>query len=486
MKFMWNRRSNYYNKRMLLFISALLSIISIRAQEKVFEYDPIGLAQNKSISASIHIVNPADSSKTIFIFDDNTVRGLFCDKNLNFRKSAVFNLDSKQHQVYLGSLIDGNLINLVFRNKNNDFYAASFDPGNGYVSGLHLPFVCPANDSEEYYIASTNNKNYLCLLFIIKNSSRLKLYQIQSADKVTIQDFDLSIFNPTIRGSGYNNLFELFNFPGILNGNTRNLASYRSDSFYDLYATYYPVKVFSYQNRIMISFDYDNKRTTLVEIDLQNNKAVLKQFDQPPANKPGNEKRRSTSLCHKNVLLQMSNTKNSMAFTAHDITTDSLLAAFEFNKNNSSIPFLNLPFILEGKGFKAHDYLSPKKSLHQLWKVAPSISAFQFGDTLEIAFGGYWRNSDYYGTNKTGPNRIFYGLLNTSEDRFLFSLGLFNPVTFKHIEGRATPNVFIKMADINHMKSDVISGETKFESDNNYYYGFYNKLYHKYFLYRYK
>lgn len=470
-----------------LFLSALLITKLAMAQEKIFEYDPVSMVQNKSITSSFIIDNPADKSKAIFIIESNSVHGLFCDENFNFRKNLVFNLNSKEYHSFLGYSINNNIIHLVFDNSSGkDLYTVSFDPYSDNVYGSQVPYEIPDNKSEEYFIAGTYHNQSLYLLYSIRNTSILKLYQVQSDKKVIIHKFDLSAFNSSLNNLSYKNLFELFNFPGIFNSGVKNIASYNSGTFYDLDMTFYPVKVYSYQDHIIISFDANNQSTIIVDINSEKNTAVLKNFALPNLKNQESQNKKSASYFYKNDLMQISYTNQSLSFSVRDILTDSLRAFYEFDKANTYIPFVNLPFILEGKGIKAHEYTSPEKSLKELLKVTPSLSAFQFGDTLEIKFGGYLYSSGNYIKPEVGPNGFFPTGLGLTKERFIYSIGLFDPVTYKHLEGKVTPNAFIEMDNLNYTRKDYISGETKHFSNNSYYYGFYHKTVHKYFLYRYQ
>jgi len=473
--------------KLLLVLPALVITTFSMAQEKVFEYNPVSMVQNKSITSSFKIVNPADKSTAIFIIESNSVHGLFCDENFNFSKNLVFNLNSKEYHSFLGYSINDNIIHLLFVSNNGKaLYTVSFDPHNDKVYGSQVPFEIPDTKSEEYYIAETHHNQSLYLLYIIRNTSTLKLYQVQSDNKVIIHEFDLSAFDSTLNSPAYKNLFELFNFPGMISLADKNIASYNSDTFYDLDMTFYPIKVYSYQDHIIISFDVNNQSTTIVDMNSVTSTAVLKNFAQPGLKNQESQRKKSASFYYKNDLMQISYSKQSLAFTVRDISTDSLLAAYEFDNESTSIPFVNLPFILEGKGMKVHEYKSPQKSLKELLKVTPSLSAFQFGDTLEIKFGGYLYSSGNNINPMVGSNGFFTTGLGLPKERFVFSIGLFDPVTYKHLEGKVTPNAFIEMAFLNYNKRDYISGETNFFANNAYYYGFYHKTEHKYFLYRYQ
>lgn len=473
-------------KLSLLLSASVITTFSM-AQEKIFEYDPVGMAQNKSITSSFIIDNPTDNSKAIFIIESNSVHGLFCDENLNFRKNLVFKLKSKEYHSFLGYSINGNITHLVFVNSTGkELYTVSFDPQSDNVYGSQLPYKIPDTKSEEYFIAEIYHNQTLFLLYSIRNSSILKLYQVQSDKKVINHEFDLSAFNSSLNSLSYKNLFELFNFPDIFNSGVKNIASYNSDTFYDLDMTFYPIKVYSYQDHIIISFDSNNQSTTIVDINSEKNTAVLKNFALPNLKNQETQNKKSASYYYKNDLMQISYTNQSLAFSVRDILTDSIRAFYTFDKANTYIPFVNLPFILEGKGIKAHEFTSPEKSLKEISKVTPSLSAFQFGDTLEIKFGGYLYSSGNYIKPEVGPNGFFPAGLSFTKERFIYSIGLFDPVTYKHLEGKVIPNAFIEMDNLNYTRKDYISGETKHFSNNSYYYGFYHKTVHKYFLYKYQ
>jgi hypothetical protein len=58
-------------------------------------------------------------------------------------------------------------------------------------------------------------------------------------------------------------------------------------------------------------------------------------------------------------------------------------------------------------------------------------------------------------------------------------------LTFSHLKGEVKPHIFIEMAKLNRLRHEVTSGEIKFQSGDAYYYGFYNSVKQKYFLFRY-
>ena len=457
-------------KKLFLFTFYILLATNAFSQEKVFEYDPVGVEPNRSITASFQISNPTDSSKAIFIIETNSIHGLFCDKNFQVLKKIVFNQDMKECCSYLGYSIQDKKCHLLFVSRNKkDLYSVCFDPDKDIAVGSIVSFMNPESITEDFYISDIIHSSCLHLLYISRNSSIVKLYKIQSPNKVVYQEFDLSAYQNLYNRTGNKNLFELFRFPRAISLSDRKIASYKSDIFYDLDQTFYPTKVYSYQNHIILTLDADNSGTIILDIDSDKDTAILKRIDHSFAGKPEKSKTKSASYYYQNALLQVKSSKKSMAFSVHDVTSESLLAFYKLDKNSAEIPFVNLPFIAEGKGLRAQEYDSPRKTLRRLWKVTPSLSAYSFNDTLEIKFGGY---------------KYFSGGMSLSEYAFIYSIGLFDPLSFNHLEGKVIPNPFIDMYELSHRRMDLISGETKFQAGENFYYGFFDKQNHKYFLYK--
>lgn len=468
---------------------ALFTLTNIsKAQEKAFEYDPGIPNQSFGIAKSYHTFNPADSSTAVFIIESNTVHGLFCDKNFSLRKKMVYEQKEKEYAALIGHSVEGRTVHLLFAGKKaNELYAVSFDPEHDRMYGTWVPVIRPENEENEVFISAINHHNSLYILFIDKISSKLKLYHIASPAMVSSQTYDHS--SPELYDQYFKNKHPLTNLSleKALSKKLSPLATAIPDEvFNNLDITAAKNKVYSYSNHIVLTLDDDKTMTTLIEIDPENKTSATKHFSHLDGSAFAGTKTKSGSFYYRNNLLQLRGTEQQLVFTIRDVATDSLISLHEVSADSQEIPFVNMPFIEEVSKWAKKGKASPKKFLNKFENLDPALSAFQFGDTLEITIGGFSENKGNSGPMMMGSGGAMMGIgFSPPSETLLFTIGLFDPLTFSHLKGEVKPHIFIEMAKLNRLRHEVTSGEIKFQSGDAYYYGFYNSVKQKYFLFRY-
>lgn len=471
-----------------LLIAILLLTTIVKAQDKLWDYDPGITNQAVGIASSYHVVNPLDSSSAVFIIESNQIHEILCDQKFNFIKKMLFEQKEKGYTHLIGHSLEGHIIHLLFAGrKATELYSVSFDPILNKSYGTWVPVVRPENEDAEVFLSAIQHNNNLYLLFINKITSKLRLYHISSPSVVAAQTFDPE--SPKLYDYYIKNKHPLESI-NLLELGGRNLktplTAIHADEFNNLDVTHARNKVYSYQNHIIITLDDDEVRTALIEIDPEKNTSIVKYFSHPDGSAFESRKTSTGSFYYRGKLLQLRVAKEHLVFTVRDVETDSLICCHEIFTTDPVLQFVNTPFYEELNHWNKKGQDSPKKFLNKLHGLDPALTAFQFGDTLQITIGGYLEQKANNGPLTMGQNGMMQGVgYSPGNEDLLFAIGLFDPLTFKHLSGTVEPHVFIKMAELNHLKRDVTSGEIKFHAGTTYYYGFYNCIKQKYFLFKY-
>jgi len=473
-----------------LFKALALAILPLfaSAQQKVFDYTP-GIKNGVyGIADSYIISNPADSSMAVFMIESGNVHGIFTDKNDSIKAEILFDQKEKNYDAYIGYSIEGQLIHLAFSGKKaKEIYTVTFDPANKKAYGTWVPVLKMQNEDDEVFISSVNHNGSLYLLYINKKTSGFKTYHLISPARLMAQNF----------GHGKTNLYERYfkkylslelNAFGLpVNRDIRTLATTITDDyFYDISATQAKNKLYSFKSNIILTLDDDEILTTLIEINPDENTCNIKNFNHVDGSLMDLFFTKSGSFYFRNFLLQTRISNNHMVFTIRNVATDSLIKCLEVFEKDQAIPFINLPVTEESNGIVKKTKFSPDKFLAKVSKLNPALSAFQFGDTIQIFFGGYIKASSS-GPMMMGANGMTTGgFAGPPTEKVIYTIGLFDSDTFSHLEGAADRNIFSKMPELNKGKKEAISGESMIQAGSHYYYGFYNNTKQKYSLYRFE
>jgi len=475
-------------KNTILFLLLICTTFYSRAQEKVLEYDPGIKNMVYGIATSYHAANSADSSVAFFILESNNVHGVFCDKQFNILAEMVFEQKEKEYFAINGHSIEGNTIHLFFSGKKaNELYAVSFDPVKKRTYGTWVPVVKDLNENDEVYVSAINHKNTLFQLYINKNTSALRLYKVSSPSDVTSQTFGLSsdkIYEQFFKSDSPLSRLSIKNL-GSKKVRTR-ATTINAEEFYTLEITSERNKIFSYQDHIIMTMDEDMLRTTLIDIDTDKNTAVVKNFNHLDGSLFNTWSPKTASFCYRNNLLQLRTNKNHLTLSVRNIEHDTLVALFEILAKDPSMSIINSPVVETNNGFSKVKKFKPKTFLRKLDQLTPSVSAFRFGNNLEITLGGYLYSSGYSAPFITSGMSVTGGIGGgIPVDKIISATGLFDLETFKHISGTVKPHFQIKASRPDPYMATSVSGEIKFSMGGYTFCGYYDTPKHKYFVYRY-
>jgi hypothetical protein len=265
-------------------------------------------------------------------------------------------------------------------------------------------------------------------------------------------------------------------------------------------------KIYCYDDKLFLTIDNSTEKTKLLTIDLINHECNVKNYSQINISGEHLSRAKSNSYLFNNILFQIKGCKQELCFQLKDIIKDSLLVEYRV-KEPEEIEFRNTPLLQEG-GFHFYsqglerELESTKQVLRKISASNIGISVFQSDENIELEIGGYmeFHNnggsmmmysggttfSTPQGVVSTLPtyhyNPTMYSFISYTNSRSVYFKTLLVALSFKHIEGSITENVYEKIRNfIEDNISDIIS-ETIVKVSDYYILAYYDKSANKYYL----
>lgn len=359
-------------KRLLLFF--LLTSKSILLGQTVLNTHPLNLNNPLENGQILNVEDVKTHEVYVFAADDKKVNILKYNKSLFLTNQFTDSIQSKEKRILSGYSIseDGNPIlywsSLNFRNiKIVKYY---LETKTSKVLNFDLPEI------NEYIITTFQQNNNFYILAKEKKEGHLLLYQLNNG-KCEIKMFDFSPFLYQ-NESGQNLAFSAL-LRYLL------IQKMESNDFNPLDKTTSINKMYVLENRIILTFDYNLKKTQVFDLNLETSDIVEKNFDQPVSKKVS---RTSNSFFSENKLFQVKANKEEFLFDIKDFDSGKAIKSISISKNDT-IRFKNSPFFLQVNNEKPQELKTTSKFLKQLSSLSVGVSVFKNKNNNLITFGGF-------------------------------------------------------------------------------------------------
>ncbi|OXG05530.1 hypothetical protein BC749_101387 [Flavobacterium araucananum] len=166
-----------------------------------------------------------------------------------------------------------------------------------------------------------------------------------------------------------------------------------SDDYNPLYKSAQRSKVYMLDNHIVLSLDYNPKKTQVFDMNLENHDLIEKNFDQSETQSP---RKSSNSFLYQDKIYQINATQDELIFDVKNYNSGEILKSFKVTKNDT-IRFKSSPLLMQGETERTREIKKTSKFLQRLSYLDIGLSVFKSGQTTMVTLGGVPR-----------PERMYY------------------------------------------------------------------------------
>ncbi|SHL91295.1 hypothetical protein SAMN05444387_1425 [Flavobacterium pectinovorum] len=149
-------------------------------------------------------------------------------------------------------------------------------------------------------------------------------------------------------------------------------------------------KAYLFGDHLILTFDYNPKKTQVFDLDIEKHTISEKSFIQPGIDNAN----KSNSFLNDNKLYQISLNKYGFAIDVKDFNSGSTLKEIKVLKNDT-IKFKNSPLFVQTDGRKPSELRKTSQFLSQLYFLNVGLSAFKNQRNTLLTIGGSPKEEDY-------------------------------------------------------------------------------------------
>lgn len=359
-------------KKIVLFLVLLHN--SILLSQTVLNSFPLNLSNPLENGQSLNIEDVKTNEIYVFASDNSNINILKYNKSLFLRGQFTDSIKSAKNGILLGSSLseDGNpslywsspdyknlkIIKYYFDTKASKTLSFDFGSYNSYV-------ISHFQKDNSFYVLAKEIKEPHLLLFIFNNG------------KCEIKMFDFSgiLFQ--------NKNDQRFSFSTILQ--YFPIEKMEHDNFNPLDKSVSKNKMYVLDNHILLTLDYNTKKTQVLDLNLETQEVTEKNYDQPISKKPS---KTSNSFYNDNKLFQISTNNDEFLFDVKDLSTGKSVKTVSISKKDT-INFKNSPLFIQNNGYKPQEINTTAKFLKQLSALNVGVTVFKNKENSFITFGGF-------------------------------------------------------------------------------------------------
>ncbi|MDA6068109.1 hypothetical protein NJT12_00630 [Flavobacterium sp. AC] len=377
-------------KKLLLFF--LLASPSVLLSQTILNSFPLDLKRIDENSQILSAEDVKNHDVYVFASDSKNINILKYSKSFFLKNQFTDSIKDAEDRSLLGSSIsdDGNPTLYWSSRKSQNIKIIKYYLDNNTSRALN--FNIPENN--EYIITTFQKNNNFYILGKEKNSQHLLLYELKNG-KCEIKMFDFSAFRfQNERGQNLTFSSLIRYFP---------IQKMESDDFNPLDKAVSINKLYVLEDRIILTFDYNQKTTQVFDLNMGTADITEKNFNQPDSKILSKS---SNSFYSENKLFQITANKQELLFAIKDFDSEKTIKSISVSKKDT-IRFKNSPLFAQTNDNKPREIKTTNKFLSQLSDLSVGISVFKNNKNSYITFGGYLEYivSDFnYGQNNSFEN----------------------------------------------------------------------------------
>lgn len=357
-----------------LFLIFCVFYNTVLLSQTVLNSFPLDLNRPLENGQILNIKDVKTNDIYVFAADDKYINILKYNKSLFLKNQFIDSIKMAKNRSLIGHSIsdDGNPLLYWATNNLRNIRIIKYFPETKTSRALNLDL--PPNN--EYLITTFQKNNNFYILCKERDQQHLLLYEFNNG-KCLVKMFDLSTI-PFRNDKGQNLAFGTIirYYP---------IEKMDSDNFNPLDKTINKTKMYVLDGHILLTFDYNLKKTQVLDLNLVTTDVTEKNFDQPITKK---QSKTTNSFFYENKLLQIKVSKEELLFDIKDFDSGKTLKSVAVSKKDT-IDFKNSHFVLQINEKKPQKIKTTDKFLKQLSNLNAGISAFKNKKNTFISFGGF-------------------------------------------------------------------------------------------------
>lgn len=358
-------------KLLLLF---LLLYKSVLLSQTVLNSYPLNLNNPLENGQALNVEDVKTHDVYVFAADDKNINILKYNKSLFLTNQFTDTVKYVDKRTLIGHSIseDGNPT-LYWGSKNlRNFRIIKYYLGTKTSKPLNFDFP----DNIEYLMTTFQKDNSFYVIAKEKNQQHLLLYEFNNG-KCEIKMFDFSAFSfQNVIGQNLSFSALIRYFP---------IQKIETNDFNTLDKSAKLIKLYVLDKHLLLTFDYNQKKTQVFDLNLETTTVTEKNFDQPALK---NDSKTSNSFYSKNKLYQINANKEELLFDIKDFDSGKTIKSASISKNDT-VPFTNSLMFLQINNEKPQKLKTVSKFLQRLSPLSAGVSVLENNNAIYVTFGGF-------------------------------------------------------------------------------------------------
>ncbi|MBF4492560.1 hypothetical protein IRZ83_05720 [Flavobacterium sp. JLP] len=377
-------------KKLLLFF--LLFSQSILISQTILNSSVLNLSKPAESGQLINAENTKTHEVYVFASDNKAINILKFNKSLFLANQFKDTLRAEKKRVLMGYSFGEDENPTLYWDSENHKSIRIIKYNLETKKSTSLNFDFPANTGN--IITSFQKNNAFYVLSKEKDQEHLLLFEFRN-DKCEIKMFDFTSFsfkNEKAQNLSFSALVQ-YHYP---------IEKIETDDFSTLDKTEKKSKMYVFDDRIILTFDYNINHTQVFNLNLQTSEVTEKIFDTPVTQTASKS---TNSFYLENKLYQLSANSEQFLFSIKDFYSGKDIKTISVTKNDT-ISFKNSPMFLQINEEKPQKLKTTSKFLKQLSTVNATLSAFKNKQITFITFGGFASYQSFGISYNYGQNNI--------------------------------------------------------------------------------
>jgi len=393
-------------KKLLLFFLLLLQ--TILQSQTVLNSSSLNLNNPLQYGQLLNVEDAKTQDIYVFASDNKSLNILKYNKFLFLTNQFKDTIRTEKNRALVGYSLaeDGNPTLYWDSDNHKNIRIAKYNLETKTSNVLNFDF--PANTGN--IITSFQKNNTFYILSKEKDQEHLLLFEFRDG-KCEIKMFDFSTLNFE------NEKGQRLSFSALIQYHYP-IEKIDSDDFSPLEKTEKKSKMYVLDDQIILTLDYNTKRTQVLDLNLKTNSVTEKFFDTPVTQNPS---KTTNSFYLEKKIFQISTNSDEFLFSIKDFESGKSLKNISLTKNDT-ISFRNSPLFMQINREKPQKLKTTAKFLKQLSTVNAALSAFKNKHYTFITFGGYVSYQSVsnfsYDFDQTASKMVFFDSLLNSDFEF--------------------------------------------------------------------
>lgn len=359
-----------------LIIALLISIVS-QGQEEIATINHYLPKKNRNTKEFHSFYNEKDGNTLIFSLDRKTLYAYLVDKDFKEVHKGISTPYDERLMDVDGISGDGDTYSIFTSLQGRkDWQVVKLDFSTQTGETIELDLKLKGGNPITHF---TSDKHHI--LSLDRNSSIIKLYQIDLEGNVVMIPYDLSYFD---FGKGRRTISNLERLIRTTSDNF-NASFIDTSETLSLKSTNAWNKVYAQDDVITFVTDQREELTYLIQLNTITKKSSVSQIDKPELDGYGSK---SNSLVFDDKLFTVKANSDGLKFSIFNLDDGNLLKEFSI-EDNEEITFKNTEIIQEGGTFDNHRELErTSQFLRKVAQSSPAVSVYQQEGDYIVTLGG--------------------------------------------------------------------------------------------------